>query len=267
MTDLLQEQYKSVFSPSLNNNQIYDKKCEIMLQDIQFDESDIIEAISTISPNSAPGPDGFPAILLKKCKEQLSKPLKLFWRTCLDSGVTVDIHKKNNITPIFKAGDQGDPANYRPVSLTSHLTKVFEKIVRKNIIKHLDDNDLFNPSQHGFREGRSCLSQLLSHYDTILTQLEEGKDVDVIYIDFSKAFDKVDHTILLSKLKAIGLDGKILKWIESFLTNRKQVVVVDCATSEPADIKSGVPQGSVLGPLLFIIMISDIDEGIKYSSL
>lgn len=115
------------------------------------------------------------------------------------------------------------------------------------------------------REGRSCLSQLLTHFDNILTDLEEGKDVDVIYIDFSKAFDKVDHTILLKKLESFGISGRILKWIESFLKNRKQVVVVDGSTSEYADILSGVPQGSVLGPLLFIIMVGDINEYVKYS--
>jgi len=111
------------------------------------------------------------------------------------------------------------------------------------------------------------LSQLLTHFDSVLTKLEEGKDVDVIYIDFSKAFDKVDHTILMNKLKAVGLCSKLLTWIESFLTNRKQMVVVNGATSEVAETISGVPQGSVLGPLLFIIMIGDIDEDVGYSTL
>ena len=267
MANMLQEHYKSVFSTPLTTYEIHEKKCDNTLNDIVFDENDIIEAISTLSQNSAPGPDGFPAILLKKCKEKLAKPLKIFWRSCMDMGITVDLHKCNNITPIYKGGNQGDPANYRPVSLTSHLTKVFEKIVRKNLTKHFDENNLLNPSQHGFREGRSCLSQLLSHIDDIFSILEEGKDVDVIYIDFSKAFDKVDHNILLTKLRALGVEGKLLSWIESFLKNRKQVVVVDGASSEPVQTMSGVPQGSVLGPLLFIMMISDIDENIEYSSL
>ena len=127
-------------------------------------------------------------------------------------------------------------------------------------MKYLNDNNLFNPTQHGFRQGRSCLSQLLSHYDSILSKLEEGKEVDVIYLDFSKAFDKVDHEILLSKLKSIGIRGKLLTWIKSFLKNRNQIVFVDGHGSYEAKIKSGVPQGSVLGPLFFIIMIADIDE-------
>jgi len=155
MADILQNQYKSAFSTPLQNYRTFPSRCNNTLQDVDFDETDIVEAISTISPNSAPGPDGFPAILLKKCKETLAKPLKTFWRSCLDYETTVSLHKTNNITLIFKGGDQGEAANYRPVSLTSHLTKIFEKILRKSIIKHLDDNDLFNPSQHGFREGRS----------------------------------------------------------------------------------------------------------------
>ena len=267
MANVLQKQYQSAFSQPLDTYHTYPSKCANTLEDLDFDETDIVEAINSISQNSSPGPDGFPAILLKKCKEALAKPIKIFWRTCLDSGTTINLHKTNNITPIFKGGDQGEASNYRPVSLTSHLTKIFEKIVRKSIIQHFDENDLFNSSQHGFREGRSCLSQLLTHFDSVLTELEEGKDVDVIYIDFSKAFDKVDHTILMNKLKAVGLNGKLLAWIESFLTKRKQIVVVDGESSEAAETISGVPQGSVLGPLLFIIMIGDINENVEYSTL
>ena len=136
MADMLQEQYKSVFSTPLETYETLQRKTNTVLEDIDFNESDVIEAISSISTNAAPGPDGFPAILLKNSKEQLAKPLKTFWRKCIDMGITIDIHKNNNITPIYKGGDQGDPSNYRPVSLTSHLTKTFEKIVRKAITKH-----------------------------------------------------------------------------------------------------------------------------------
>lgn len=147
MANMLQDQYKSVFSVPLTDYRNYPKRCEDTLVDIEFDEKDIIEAITTMSQNAAAGPDGFPAILLKKCKEELAKPIKIFWRNCLNQGETIDIHKRNNITPIFKGGDQGCPENYRPVSLTSHLTKIFEKVIRKNIVKHLDKNSLFNASQ------------------------------------------------------------------------------------------------------------------------
>ena len=227
IANILQDQYTLVFSIPTVADVIYPNMRPNSLSGIIFDEQDIIEAISTLTPNSAPGPDGFPAILLKNCKEELARPLAIFWRNCLDCGETEEVHKRNHITPISKGGDQGEPSNYRPVSLTSHLTKVFEKVVRKKMVGYLNENNLFNSTQHGFRQGRSCLSQLLSHYDSILSKLEEGKDVDVIYLDFSKAFDKVDHNILLTKLKSLGITGKLLKWIKSFLQDRNQIVFVD----------------------------------------
>ena len=170
-------------------------------------------------------------------------------------------------SPIHKGGHQGRPANYRPIALTSLIIKLFEKIVRTNIAEHLDSNNLLNNSQHGFRKGRSCVSQLLNHYDKILSLLESGLNVDVIYLDFAKAFDKVDHAIVLTKLSLLGIKGKLLDWIKSFLTDRTQYVVVNGFLSDPCKVISGVPQGSVLGPLLFLVLIGDIDADINSSFL
>ena len=133
------------------------------------------------------------------------------------------------------------------------------------MVKFLDENNVFNANQHGFRAGRSCLSQLLTHYDNILSILESGINVDTVYLDFAKAFDKVDHSIVLKKLSLIGIRGNILSWIESFLTARTQKVMVNGYLSEPAPVISGVPQGSVLGPLLFLILIGDIDRDIAHA--
>jgi ribonuclease P/MRP protein subunit RPP40 len=142
---------------------------------------------------------------------------------------------------------------------------VFEKVIRNYIVKFLDETNAFNANQHGFRVGRSCLSQLLTHYDNIICLLENGVNVDTVYLDFAKAFDKVDHSIVIKKLSLIGIRGKVLSWIESFLTNRTQKVMVNGFLSEPAPVISGVPQGSVLGPLLFLILIGDIDRDIAES--
>ena len=157
--------------------------------------------------------------------------------------------------------------NYRPVALTSHLIKVFEKVVRSHIVNFMSDHTLFNSTQHGFRGGHSCLSQLLNHFDKITCELESGKGVDVIYLDFAKAFDKLDHGITLKKLEFLGIKGLLGRWIATFLTNRTQSVVIDGHKSSPKPVISGVPQGSVLGPLLFLVLIGDIDKEVMEAFL
>ena len=268
MADMLQDQYTSVFSTprydSFDPSEMDDAEG---LTDINFDEPDIGEAIDEVSDTAAAGPDGVAAYFLKKCKLAICRPLYILYRDSLDAGYLNESTKGSSIVPLHKGDSRGLPANYRPVSLTSHLVKILEKVIRKNMVKYLEEKGLFNPSQHGFCAGRSCLSQLLEYYDKILRLVEDGKCVDTVYLDFSKAFDKVDHVILLRKLKAAGIGGKLGRWIHSFLTDRKQVVMVNGIASRSAPVVSGVPQGTVLGPLLFLMYIADIDDGVKYSFL
>ena len=272
MAEMLADQYSKVFSkpkePLSTAEDIFDGENPTQcLQDIDFTEDDIVKAIGEISPTAAAGPDRFPAILLKQCKTVLAKPLCIIWRKSLDAGHVPSILKSAHIIPIHKGGCRGTPKNYRPIALTSHLIKIFEKVIRNNLVEYMEKYGLFNPTQHGFRFGRSCVSQLLSHYDQILDHLEAGGNVDVIYIDFAKAFDKVDFGITLQKLHSLGITGKVGTWIYSFLTNRKQTVLVNGSRSRPTDVKSGVPQGSVLGPLLFLILIGDIDRDLAKAFL
>ena len=269
MAEILKAQYDAIFStpfePMRASADIFNDASNSdgpMLSHIYFEPGDIEEAIDELSANSAAGPDQFPSVLLKQCKKVLSKPLHTIWKESLVTGEIPNILKTANIVPIHKGGSRGEAKNYRPVALTSHIIKIFEKVLRKHIVCHLEENQLLNPRQHGFRAGRSCLSQLLSHFETITKILEDGDNVDVIYLDFAKAFDKVDFLVTLRKIKHIGINGNIGKWLYSFLTGRTQTVIVNGTGSSPSEVKSGVPQGSVLGPLLFLILLGDIDKSV-----
>ena len=169
------------------------------------------------------------------------------------------------ISPLHKGGNRTDPGQYRPVALTSHLTKTFERVVRKALVQHLEINNLLPESQHGFRQHRSTLTQLLSHWDSVLDHLEQGEIVDVIYTDFSKAFDKCETNVLLHAIKNCGITGRIGLWISSFLdpTTRKQAVGVEGRISNLEPVISGVPQGTVLGPILFLIHIAGISYNLS----
>ena len=269
--ELLQHQYTKVFSdPNKASTDHLKQDDEIdypTLEDISFTEEDVKKAIDSIPTSAAPGPDKLPAIILKQCKENIAYPIYKIWRKSLDTGDIPDTLKEQGIVPIFKKGNKSCPANYRPVSLTSHLIKLFEKILRAKIVTYIEDNNILTNQQHGFRRYRSCLTQLLIHIDNILNIVGNENNVDVIYLDFAKAFDKVDHKILLCKLHKMGIQGRIYNWIKSFLSNRTQKVIVDGEASESAEVKSGVPQGTVLGPILFLLFINDIADAMEFASI
>ena len=148
-----------------------------------------IFAMQSIKITSAPGPDGVPAFLYFKFAEELATPVMMIWKQSLESGIMPEPTFLAYITPILKSVDRSLPENYRPVSLTNHLTKIFERVLRKEIVKHLEEQKLMNVTQHGFRERHSTITQILCYYDSVLTMLEGGNPVDTIYSDFSKAFD------------------------------------------------------------------------------